>query len=82
MHIRLINLFFPDEGRGKVEEVLKSLKLDHLLGIFEKEQVTMDVLVDMTSGDLQSIGIAAFGLRHKILKKVKELTQTGKTGTV
>ena len=34
----------------------------------------MDVLVDMTSEDLQTIGVTAFGHRHKILKKAKEVT--------
>lgn len=33
----------------------------------------MDILVEMTNEDLQSIGIAKFGIRHRILKKVKEL---------
>ena len=36
----------------------------------------MDVLVDMTTEDLQTIRIAAFGHRHKILKKVKEMRAT------
>ena len=35
----------------------------------------MDVLVDMTHEDLQSIGITAFGHRHRILRSVKELAQ-------
>ena len=56
-----------------MQDVLHSLKLEHLWELFEKEDITMDVLVDMTSEDLQTIGVAAFGHRHKILKKVKEL---------
>lgn len=56
-----------------VLELLQSLKLDHLWEIFRKEDITMDVLVDMTSEDLQTIGVTAFGHRHKILKKAKEM---------
>lgn len=56
-----------------VQDVLHSLKLEHLWELFEKEDITMDVLVDMTSEALQTIGVSAFGHRHKILKNVKEL---------
>ena len=82
IHIQLNCYFPPGEGCVNVQQLLSSLNLDHLLVIFQKEHVTMDVLVDMTSEDLQSIGITAFGIRHKILKKAKEWIQTGKTGTV
>ena len=51
-----------------MQDVLHSLKLEHLGELFEKEDITMDVLVDMTSEDLQTIRVAAFGRRHKILK--------------
>lgn len=60
-----------------VQEFLASLQLEELYGLFEREHITMDVLVDMTQDDLQSVGVAAFGHRHRILKKVQELTQTG-----
>ena len=60
-----------------MQDVLCSLSLEHLGELFEKEDITMDVLVDMTtSEDLQTIGVAAFGHRHKILKKVKEMRAT------
>lgn len=57
-----------------VEEVLGSVQLESLVEIFQKEHITMDVLVEMTNDDLQSIGVTAFGHRHKILRRVKELT--------
>ena len=40
----------------------------------------MDVLVDMTHEDLQSIGVTAFGDRHRILRSVKELAHSGGAG--
>lgn len=60
--------------KSSVEEVLGSVQLESLVEIFQKEHITMDVLVEMTSDDLQSIGVTAFGHRHKILRRVKELT--------
>ncbi len=63
-----------------VKDFLTSIHLDQLVEVFAHEHITMDILVDMTNEDLQSIGISAFGHRHKILKKVKELTQTGGAG--
>ena len=40
----------------------------------------MDVLVDMSHEDLQSIGVTAFGDRHRILRSVKELAHSGGAG--
>ena len=57
-----------------VEEFLSSLQLETMVEIFQKEHITMDVLVEMTNEDLQSVGVDAFGHRHKILRKIKELT--------
>ncbi|XP_073238296.1 poly [ADP-ribose] polymerase tankyrase-1-like [Porites lutea] len=55
-----------------VGEFLDSLQLNNLKDIFEKEQISWDVLVDMGHEELKEIGIHAFGHRHKILKAVKE----------
>ncbi|XP_072177644.1 poly [ADP-ribose] polymerase tankyrase-2-like [Diadema setosum] len=52
---------------------LSNLQLDHLRDIFEKEQITMDVLVEMGHDELKEIGINAFGHRHKIIKGVERL---------
>ena len=41
-----------------------------------REDITIGVLLDMSSDDLQAIGVTAFGYRHKILKKAKELALT------
>ena len=60
-----------------MDEFLGGLELGHLASLFQREHITMDVLVDMSLEDLQSVGVAAFGHRHRIYKRVKELTQTG-----
>jgi tankyrase len=36
----------------------------------------------MNSEDLQSIGIKAFGIRHRLLKKIKELTHSSSDGNI
>lgn len=40
----------------------------------------MDVLVDMGREELKEIGINTYGARHKIVKKIKELTTKGGVG--
>ena len=60
-----------------VKDFLHDLNLDELFATFEQEHISMDVLMDMSHEDLSSIGIAAFGHRHKILRKVKELAHNG-----
>lgn len=60
-----------------MKDFLVDLELEHLLPIFEREHITMDVLMDMSHDDLNSIEITAFGHRHRILRKVKELAHNG-----
>jgi len=40
----------------------------------------MDVLVDMGREELKEIGVNTYGARHKIVKKIKELTTKGAVG--
>ncbi|XP_071401422.1 LOW QUALITY PROTEIN: poly [ADP-ribose] polymerase tankyrase-2-like, partial [Centroberyx affinis] len=70
-------------GAEKKEEVpgvelsicqfLNNLGLEHLLEIFDREQITLDVLVEMGHRELKEIGINAYGHRHKIIKGVERL---------
>ena len=52
---------------------LNNIGLDQLKDIFEKEQITMDILVEMGHEELKDVGINAYGHRHKILKGVEKL---------
>lgn len=61
----------------RMEDFLAELELEDLLSIFEREHITMDVLADMSHADLSSIGVTAFGHRHRLLRKVRELAHTG-----
>lgn len=62
--------------------VLTSIQQKHLLEISEKEDITTDMLIDMISDDLQAIGIAKFGQRHKIVKKVNGFALTRNAGSL
>ncbi|XP_033757082.1 poly [ADP-ribose] polymerase tankyrase-1-like [Pecten maximus] len=71
------------EGERSIEGVsvssfLTSVGLDQLRDIFEKEQITMDILVEMGHDELKDIGINAYGHRHKILKGVEKLISGNK----
>uniref|UniRef100_A0A8C9WJA1 Poly [ADP-ribose] polymerase n=1 Tax=Scleropages formosus TaxID=113540 RepID=A0A8C9WJA1_SCLFO len=56
-----------------IGQFLNNLGLEHLLEIFEREQITLDVLVEMGHKELKEIGINAYGHRHKIIKGVERL---------
>ncbi|CAH1784886.1 unnamed protein product [Owenia fusiformis] len=58
---------------------LNGLGLDHLKEIFEREQITMDILAEMGHDELKEIGINAYGHRHKVLKGVEKLISGGTT---
>ncbi|KAK2876855.1 hypothetical protein Q8A67_020951 [Cirrhinus molitorella] len=56
-----------------ISQFLHNLGLVHLLEIFDREQITLDVLVEMGHKELKEIGINAYGHRHKIIKGVERL---------
>uniref|UniRef100_A0A4W4GAK0 Poly [ADP-ribose] polymerase n=1 Tax=Electrophorus electricus TaxID=8005 RepID=A0A4W4GAK0_ELEEL len=61
------------EGENMEHQFLKSLGLEHLRDIFEREQITLDVLADMGHEELKEIGINAYGHRHKLIKGIERL---------
>uniref|UniRef100_UPI0025AE8597 poly [ADP-ribose] polymerase tankyrase-1 isoform X1 n=1 Tax=Doryrhamphus excisus TaxID=161450 RepID=UPI0025AE8597 len=56
-----------------INQFLKSLGLDHLRDIFQREQISLDVLADMGHEELKEIGINAYGHRHKLIKGIERL---------
>lgn len=52
------------------------LHLDHLIDLFEREQITLEILVEMGHEDLKQVGVNAYGFRHKILKGIAQLKST------
>ncbi|VDD80994.1 unnamed protein product [Mesocestoides corti] len=49
---------------------LTTLGLEHLVELFDREQVTLDVLVELGHEELKELGVVAYGQRHKIIKGV------------
>ncbi|XP_071867042.1 tankyrase isoform X2 [Bombus fervidus] len=55
---------------------LQSLGLEHLLELFEREQITLDILAEMGHEDLKQVGVSAYGYRHKLIKGMEKLLNT------
>ncbi|XP_063290649.1 poly [ADP-ribose] polymerase tankyrase-2 isoform X4 [Pelobates fuscus] len=56
-----------------ISQFLRNLGLEHLIDIFDREQITLDVLIEMGHKEFKEIGINAYGHRHKIIKGVERL---------
>ncbi|XP_063992926.1 poly [ADP-ribose] polymerase tankyrase [Diachasmimorpha longicaudata] len=56
-----------------VSGFLGSLGLEHLLELFEREHITLDILAEMGHEDLKQVGISAYGYRHKLIKGMDKL---------
>jgi len=52
---------------------LESSHLHQIREVFEREQITVDILAEMGHDDLRQIGIIAFGHRHKLIKGIEKL---------
>ncbi|KAF4106883.1 poly [ADP-ribose] polymerase tankyrase-2 isoform X2 [Onychostoma macrolepis] len=71
-----VGIEMKEEGLAvelSISQFLHNLGLEHLLEIFDREQITLDVLVEMGHKELKEIGISAYGHRHKIIKGVERL---------
>ncbi|XP_038620066.1 LOW QUALITY PROTEIN: poly [ADP-ribose] polymerase tankyrase-2 [Tachyglossus aculeatus] len=56
-----------------IDHFVRNLGLEHLIDVFEREQITLDVLVEMGHRELKEIGVNAYGHRHRIIKGVERL---------
>lgn len=61
------------ESISNINTFLASLNLEQLIDIFEREQITLDILAEMSHEDLKQIGISAYGYRHKLIKGIERL---------
>lgn len=59
-----------------VSGFLAKLKLEHLNELFEREQITLEILAEMGHDDLKQVGVTAYGYRHKILKGIVTMRAT------
>lgn len=73
----------PDpESITNVASFLCSQQLEHLIDLFEREQITLEILAEMSHEDLKQVGVSAYGFRHKILKGIAQLRATTGETTV
>lgn len=61
----------------EVHLLLKEINLEALYGVFKKEEITLQVLLEMGHEQLSSVGITKFGHRQKIITAARE--REGKT---
>lgn len=64
------------ETLSTVASLLNSLQLEHLIELFDQEQITLEILAEMGHEDLKQVGVSAYGFRHKILKGIAQLRTT------
>ncbi|KAK6638711.1 hypothetical protein RUM43_006978 [Polyplax serrata] len=55
---------------------LRGLGLEQLCELFEREQITLDILAEMSHDDLKQVGVSAYGYRHKIIKGIEKLNSS------
>lgn len=56
------------------------MQLEQLIELFDREQITMEILAEMGHEDLKQVGVSAYGFRHKILKGIATIRAT--TGNI
>ncbi|CAH8442466.1 unnamed protein product [Schistosoma turkestanicum] len=61
-----------DNNKITTANFLISLGLGQLVELFEKELVTMDILLEMGHEELKELGVTVYGHRHKIIKGVQK----------
>lgn len=65
-----------DAMNPTLSSFMTSLQLEHLIEMFEREQITLEILAEMGHEDLKQVGVTAYGFRHKILKGIATLRST------
>ncbi|XP_041989095.1 poly [ADP-ribose] polymerase tankyrase [Aricia agestis] len=54
---------------------LTSIGLEQLGPVLEREQITVDILSEMSHEDLRAVGVAAYGHRHRLIKAARNSLQ-------
>lgn len=55
--------------------LLASCGLEQLAPVLEREQITVDILYEMSHEDLRAVGVAAYGHRYRLLKAARQHVQ-------
>lgn len=59
-----------------LQTFLSSIGLEQLTPVLEREQITVDILSEMSHEDLRAVGVAAYGHRHRLLKAARHSLQS------
>ena len=63
------------ERDTELQEFLTSLKLSHLIGLFESEAIDIDILREINSEELKELGVDKYGERFKITRGITKWDQ-------
>ncbi|CAB3224456.1 unnamed protein product [Arctia plantaginis] len=58
-----------------LQTFLTGIGLEQLTAALEREQITVDILSEMSHEDLRAVGVAAYGHRHRLLKAARHSLQ-------
>ncbi|KAI8426788.1 hypothetical protein MSG28_014472 [Choristoneura fumiferana] len=59
-----------------LQTFLTSIGLEQLAPVLEREQITVDILSEMSHEDLRAVGVAAYGHRHRLMRAAREQQAT------
>ena len=62
----------PETTPNEIESFLRDLNLTELIGIFQREQLTMEDILEMNNNELQLIGVE----KHKQRKAILQVLNT------
>ncbi|XP_021563579.1 E3 ubiquitin-protein ligase LRSAM1 [Carlito syrichta] len=82
-----LSLKLQEEGlEPQLVALLEELSAEHYLPVFAHHRISLDVLSQMSPGDLAKVGVSEAGLQHDILWRVQELLDVARiqpgTGTL
>lgn len=63
-----------DDGSSKVKSFLQSIGLEHLEELFITQEIDFETIPSLTEEDLEKIGITKLGVRKKIMRGVRQLS--------
>lgn len=73
----LCNFISPiNTGPVSISKFLQDIGLDCLVELFEREHITLDILAEMGHEELKTIGVNAYGHRHRLLKEIAKMLPT------
>ena len=72
--LQINNLLCSSDAKA-IEEFLDKLDpgLDIYKEVFNKNDITLEILKEMNRTDLKDIGITSFGHQHEILEGIKQI---------